>query len=219
MTTDAPKNQLIEQFQAYLEQSTVEAVPTIAQPDLNTLLSEMVSLKTEVKVESRQFKNTLDTLDTTLATVQDDNKILSETLAQSTRQLKQQQDETMRAMLLEFIDVYDRLSASMGILQNYRPVKSIFKSSRKKDIHFIKRFKDGQLMTIRHLDQVLKRYHVDTIDCINKLFDPTTMIAVETGNNQNIENAVVLEELRAGFLYKNQVLRLAEVKVNKINIK
>jgi molecular chaperone GrpE len=49
------------------------------------------------------------------------------------------------------------------------------------------------------------------------MLDPVTMTAVETGNNLKVENGIVLEELRKGFLYKDQVLRLAEVKVNRIS--
>ena len=58
MTTEAQKTELLEDFQKYLEQSHPEPFASGEQPDLNTLLSELTGLKTEVKAESRQFKNT-----------------------------------------------------------------------------------------------------------------------------------------------------------------
>ncbi len=218
MTTEAQKTELLKDFQKYLEQSHPEPFATGEQPDLNTLLSELTGLKTEVKAESRQFKNTLDTLSAALDTVQNDNKALTTELAASNERLAQQQSEIIRSMLLEIVELYDRLSTGVNVLQNYQPVNALFKHSRKKDIHFIERFKEGQLMTMRRFEQLLQRYQVRAIECVGKLLDPVSMSAVETGDNPQLENGIVLEELRKGFLYQNQVLRLAEVKVNKTRI-
>jgi len=213
MSTDAEKNQLLEQFQSYLEQTNIEAVITAEQPDLHTLLSEMVGLKTEVKTQARQFKNTLDTLNSALATVQDDNKLLATNLLES----RQQQDEIQRTLLLEFIDIYDKLKIGSELLQHYSPVKSLFKSSRKRDVKVIKQFQQGQNMSLRRFEQLLQRYQVNAIECVGQMFDPIKMNAVETANDQSVVNGMVLEELQTGFVYKDQVLRLAEVKVNKVD--
>lgn len=215
MSTETQKSDLLEDFQKYLELNKLDSFTPDEQPDLNTLFSEMAGLKAEVKAESRQFKNTLDTLSSALGTVQDDNKILSTEFAAYSERLQQQQGEIMRTMLLDMVDIYDRLSTGLAVLQNYRPVESVFKKSRKKDMHFIKRFKEGQVMTVKRFEQVLQRYHVQVIDCVGKLLDPVTMTAVETGQDSKIENGIVLQELRKGFLFQDQILRLAEVKVNK----
>ncbi|MCF6251724.1 MAG: nucleotide exchange factor GrpE [Methylococcaceae bacterium] len=217
MTTEAEKSELLEQFQTYLEQSNVESFDPKEQPDLNSLLSELTGLKTEVKAESRQFKNTLDTLSSALTTVQEDNQSLSAELIESTQRLEKQHTENIRNMLLDFVDIYDKLSMGRDTLENYQPVNSLFKNSRQKDIHFIKRFKQGQDMTLNRFDQLLRRYKVSSIDCVGKLFDPVTMHAVETACSPKLENGIVMEELRKGFLFQDQVLRLAEVRVNKIS--
>lgn len=205
MATEEQKTELLDDFQKYLEQSQTSPFSAKDQPDLNTLLGELTELKTEVKAESRQFKNTLDTLSTTLDTVQEDNK-----------RLIQQQNEMMRSILLDLIEVYDRLSAGVDILQHYQPVNSLFKHSKKKDIRFIKQFKDGQVMTMSRFEQLLQQHQVKEIECVGKMLNPTTMIAAETEQDSSLENGIVIEALRKGFLYQNQVLRLAEVKVNKI---
>jgi len=218
MTTETQKNELLEEFQNYLADNSTATAVTQEQPDLHTLLSEFIGLKTEVKAESRQFKNTLDTLSSALNTLQEDNKALSAELELSKQRLEQQQTDMTRTMLLEMIDLYDRLHTGADVLHNYRPVKSLFKQSRKKDIRFVERFKEGQLMTIRRFEQLLQRYQVRAIDCAGKLLDPVSMNAIETGNDPALENGIVLEELRKGFLFNGQVLRLAEVKVNKIKV-
>lgn len=217
MTTEAEKHTLLEEFRNYLEQSKLEQFGTIEQPDLNTLLSEMAGLKAEVKAESRQFKNTLDTLNTALTALQSDNRILSDELALYSERLEQQRHEITRTMLLDIVDIYDRLCNSLEIVENYRPISALFKHSRREDVRFINQFKDGQGMTVRRFAQSLQRYEVREIDCVGKLFEPSTMHAVETGHDPKHANGIVLEQLRRGFLFGDQVLRLAEVKVNKIN--
>lgn len=215
MSTEVQKTELLEEFQSYLEQASSSPFTAMEQPDLNTLLSELVGLKTEVKAESRQFKNTLDTLSSTLETVQQDNKALSIELAAYKERLAHKQTEIMRTMLLDMLDMYDRLSSGMDVLQKYRPVNALFKHSRKKDVRFVQRFKEGQLMSIRRFEQLLQGHQVKVIECVGKMLDPVTMTAVEIGDESDCNNGIVLEELRKGFLYQDQVLRLAEVKVNK----
>ncbi len=216
MNNDSPENDLLTEFENYLKQTHLETLPMGGQPDLKTVLAEISALKTEVKAESRQYKNSLDSLDSALKNLQEDNRVLAEQLAQSKLRLETEQHKIMRTMLLEMLELYDRLSDGMAILKKYHPVKTLFKSSRKKDIRVINRFKEGQGITIRRLEQLLWQYKVRPIECVGKLFDPEKMHAVATAFDSTKDNGKVLEELRKGFLLRDQVLRLAEVKVNKI---
>ena len=119
-------------------------------------------------------------------------------------------------MMLDLVDIYDRLTSGLQILHNYRPVRKLFKRSRDREIHFIERFSEGQRMTVKRFEQMLRSYQVRPIECIGKPLDPNTMAAVAIEHDPKLGNGIVLEELRKGFLYKEQVLRIAEVKVNKI---
>jgi molecular chaperone GrpE len=213
---DIQKNSLLEEFQAYLEQTDSAHALGAEQPDLTMLLSEMAGLKSEVKAESRHFKTTLDTLGETLATLQTDNKALAGELAVHSERLQQMRSETLSMVLLEIVDIHDRLTVGFEVLQNYHPVSSLFSRSKKQDILFIKSFNEGQSMTLKRFEQLLQRYNVHAIDCVGKLLDPRIMTAVEIGRDPKLANGIVIEELRKGFLFEHQVLRLAEVKVNKI---
>ncbi|MBE0471220.1 MAG: nucleotide exchange factor GrpE [Methyloprofundus sp.] len=218
MSTEAQKHELLADFQKYLEQNNPDVFALKQQPDLHSLLSEMMGLKTEVKAQARQFKKTLDSLSSALSTVQDDNQALAVELSAYEQRLEQQQEKLMRTMLLQMVDMYDRLNTGVEVLHHYQPVKRLFKTSRRKDVHFIERFKEGQMMTLKRFEQLLSEHQVRVIDCVGRRLDPVTMSAVETAQDIGQENGVVLQELRKGFLYKGQVLRLAEVKVNKINL-
>jgi molecular chaperone GrpE len=210
------KNSLLEEFQAYLEQTDLAHTLSAEQPDLSTLLSEMAGLRSEVKAESRHFKTTLDTLSDALTTLQTDNKALADELAAHGENLQQMRSETLRMVLLELVDIYDRLTVGYGVLQNYHPVSSLFNHSKKQDVRFIKSFKEGQSMTLKRFEQLLQRHNVYAIDCVGKQLDPRTMSAVEISRDSKLDNGIVIEELRKGFLFEENVLRLAEVKVNKL---
>ena len=214
--SDIQKNRLLEEFQAYLEQTDLTQGLSAGQPDLSTLLGEMAGLKSEVKAESRHFKTTLDTLSNALAALQSDNQALAGELAAHSEHLQQTRSETLRSVLLEMVDLYDRLTVGFGVLQNYQPVSSLFSNSAKQDVRFIESFKEGQAMTLKRFEQLLQRHQVYAIDCVGKLLDPRTMSAVEISHDPTLDNGMVIEELRKGFLYENNVLRLAEVKVNKL---
>ena len=214
--SDTQKNRLLEEFQTYLEQTDLTQGLSGEQPDLSTLLGEMAGLKSEVKAESRHFKATLDTLGNALTALQADNKVLADELATHSDRLQQARSETLRSVLLEMVDIYDRLTVGFGILQNYQPVSSLFGNSAKQDVRFIESFKEGQAMTLKRFEQLLQRHQVYAIDCVGKLLDPRTMSAVEISHDSELDNGIVIEELRKGFLFQENVLRLAEVKVNKL---
>ena len=73
-------------------------------------------------------------------------------------------------------------------------------------------------MIVNRFKRFFQTHHVQEIECLNKMINPEIMVAVETDRNTDIANGIVLEELRKGFLYHDSVLRLAEVKVNKITL-
>jgi len=214
--SDVQKNRLLEEFQAYLEQTDLAHTLSAEQPDLSTLLGEMAGLRSEVKAESRHFKTTLDTLSNALTALQSDNKALADELVTHDERLQHMRSETLRTVLLDIVDIYDRLTVGFGVLQNYHPVSSLFSHSKKQDVRFIKSIKEGQSMTLKRFENLLQRHNVYAIDCMGKLLDPRTMSAVEISHDPKLGNGIVIEELRKGFLFEENVLRLAEVKVNKL---
>ncbi len=216
MTTENPQDALLSALQQYLQETDFAHLTSIEQPDLTTLFSDLTGLKTEVKAESRQFKATLDALSEAVETLKTDNHALTTELAAASERLQQQRKEVERSLLLEWVDIYDRLSEGYKALQNYRPVDALFNHSKKQDVRFIESFAQGQEITLKRLEQLLQRRRVSVIDCVGKPFDAHTMTTIAIGNDKQFDNGIVLEELRKGFLFDGQVLRLAEVKVNKL---
>ncbi|MBS3965047.1 MAG: nucleotide exchange factor GrpE [Methylomonas sp.] len=216
MTTEHSQDALLDDLRQYLQATDFAHLNAIEQPDLTTLFSDLAGLKTEIKAESRQFRATLDTLNEAVEILKTDNQVLTAQLAANEERLRQQRRDVERTMLLELIDVHDRLSEACKALQNYRPIDSWFKHSQKQDVRFIDSVRQGQEITLKRLEQSLQRRRVFAIECVGRPFDARTMTTIAIGNDPEYENAVVLEELRKGFLFDDQVLRLADVKVNKL---
>ncbi len=209
------KQKLLEEFADYLDQTEFDETDLDRQPDLNSLLTEMAGLKAEVKAESRHLKSMLDQFSESLETLRRSNEALTEELNRSQQRLAEHLRDTRRTMILEFLDVYDRLEAGAAALKNYKPVDSLFSHSKKQDRRIIQSMRDGQDMSIKRLEQLLQSHQVHAIETEGKLFDPKTMTAIATIHQKNLPHAQVVEEIRKGFYLENSVLRLAEVKVNK----
>ncbi len=187
---DNKKAELLTEFETYLHQ-TVDDIEDTNTIDLFALFTELAALRNEVKLESRQVKKALDVF-----------------------KQNNQDRQLMRHLLLDLLEVYDRLYAGMLSLNNYKP--SFFSLFCKREIRLIVSIKEGQAMTLRRFEQELAKYKVFPIEVLNKTLDPHLMRAVEVDKQVKIDNAIVTGELRKGFMWENEILRLAEVKVNKI---
>jgi molecular chaperone GrpE len=70
-------------------------------------------------------------------------------------------------------------------------------------------------LTLRRLDQVLLDRRVVAVRLQGQPFDPLQARAIATVADSAAPDGTVVEEVRAGFLWDDQVLRTAEVIVSK----
>ncbi len=207
------KSLLLKQFSQYLE--AVEIESETEETDLYSLYTEMAALRNEVKTEARQFKTALEHFKSGFDVLEQANTKLSKELDTVRLQQEEQHRELTRNFLLDILDIYDRLAAGKNIVENYHPVSSFFNSSHKHDTTFINSMLEGQAMSIRRVLQLMEKHQVVPMQVLSRPLDPHTMIAVEISNNPDLDDGIVIEELRKGFTIQGEVLRLAEVKVNK----
>ncbi len=76
----------------------------------------------------------------------------------------------------------------------------------------------GFQMIANQLADILKAEGLAPIDALNKEFDPNVMQAVQTEEDPEKENNIVLRVMQPGYMYKDRVLRPAMVVVNKKNL-
>ena len=172
------KEQLIERFRAYLEASDVPAAePREAEsPDLYTLLAEQAALKNEVKLESRQIKTALDQFRELFDALRQTNTRLGEELERQQQSAQNQQREAERTLLLELLELRDRLRAGHEQARRYRPG---FLARRGDAGAFVAGMADGSAMNLARLDDILARRGVSPLSSVGRTFDPHTMHASE----------------------------------------
>lgn len=69
----------------------------------------------------------------------------------------------------------------------------------------------GLELTIGQFDKVLQEEGIVQIPTLGKSFDPKTMEAVTTKEADKKEKGIVVEEVRAGYIFGEYVLRAAQV--------
>lgn len=204
---DIQKEALISEFRAYLEAAdlpdatTEETEPS---PDLHTLLSELAALRTEVRTQSRQFKGSLDQF----------REVFDTLRAETARRAADQhalRREVLRPVLLQILDVRDRIVKGLEAVAALPPPPWWCREER----HIVDSLRTGQEMSLRRLDQLIYSHQVRPIEAIGKPHDPFTMTVVEVENRANLASGIVTEEVRRGFLWGEELLRPADVKVNR----
>ena len=164
------------------------------------LEQEIQSLKQAMKAQTEQHNLALEKISQSLAALQD---------------IRLDQQRIMRNWLLGLLEIYDSFHLAQTTLAQYQPVNRLFRHSRPEDICFIRRFQQGQQIILRRLQRLMEQCQLKRIECQGKPFDPVLMTAVEIVEQPKVENGLVLAECRPGFYWRDQVLRTAEVKVNR----
>jgi len=69
---------------------------------------------------------------------------------------------------------------------------------------------------LRRLDRILSNYDIFPFSSLNQPFNPQQMCAISTDCNPKLSDGVVCSEIVKGYLWKDNVIRMAEVTINKI---
>ncbi|WP_295388773.1 nucleotide exchange factor GrpE [uncultured Thiodictyon sp.] len=216
----AAREQLLGRFSAYLdgldEGATDDAAAATAEaatPDLFTLLAQLAALKNEVKIESRQVKGALDRFRDAFDLVRQAQTRLEEGQTQRAEAERRAREDQQRDLLLELLELRDRLQAAANQAHRYRPGWLIRWGGA---AGFVAAMAAGLDMNLRRLDDLLARRGVQALRAIGQRFDPHTMHAAEIGRDPKQVTGVVLAEVRRGFVQGERLLRPAEVVVNRL---
>jgi molecular chaperone GrpE len=213
---DSIKQALIDRFRGYLDMVEDGEEPPDdpgETADLFSVLVEMAALRSEVRTESRlvkealeQFRGVFDSLQTSQATLQRE-------LDRARTETRDQAQSALRPLLLDVIDLRDRLVAALTLSAAARPRwrDRLWRRGRSG----VAAWQEGLRMTLRRLDQVLLDRRVVATQLAGLPFDPRLARAIGTAADSSVAEGTVIKEVRAGFLWDDQVLRTAEVIVSK----
>lgn len=214
MLDPAEKERLIEEFRACLDQADESTHDDHDAVDLHTLLTEMAALKNEIRLESRQFKSMLDEMRSFGEVLRVQNERLSHDLERARDNAAAGKQKAERALLLNILDLRDRLQAGVDAGAQRRP-SSLARRLVPNETRFAQSLVEGLTLTLQRLDEVLANYRVRPIDAAGQTLDPNLMRVVGVESVPGKLDGQVLRETRRGFFHDTELLRAAEVIVNK----
>ena len=79
----------------------------------------------------------------------------------------------------------------------------------------VKKYLDGFRIMYNNLMNILNKFEIHQIDCLNKEFDHNTCQALMTEHRDGVDAGIVIEVLQKGYILKDKLLRAALVKVSE----
>jgi len=213
---DSIKQALIDRFRGYLDMVEDGEEPPDdpgETADLFSVLVEMAALRSEVRTESRLVKEALEQFRGVFDSLQASQATLQRELDRARTETRDQAQSALRPLLLDVIDLRDRLVAALTLSAAARPRWR--DGLWRRDRSGVAAWQEGLRMTLRRLDQVLLDRRVVATQLAGLPFDPRLARAIGTAADSAVAEGTVIEEVRAGFLWDDQVLRTAEVIVSK----
>ena len=214
---EADKARLVEQFRAGLDLiGDADEDNDSAPLDLYSLLAEMAALKNEVRLQARQFKTALEELQGLGEALREQNARLQRDLERAQAQAGAAKAQAERALLLGLLELHDRLQAGLDAASAWRPspLQRLLGGGAQ---GFANSLREGTNLTLQRLNALLDNHRVRPITAVGRPLDPQCMQAVAVEADAARADGFVLRELRRGYLQGSEVLRAAEVIVNKTN--
>lgn len=213
---DSIKQALIDRFRGYLDIVEDGEEPPDdpgETADLFSVLVEMAALRSEVRTESRLVKEALEQFRGVFDSLQASQATLQRELDRARTETRDQAQSALRPLLLDVIDLRDRLVAALTLSAAARPRWRV--RLWRRDRSGVAAWQEGLRMTLRRLDQVLLDRRVVATQLAGLPFDPRLARAIGSAADSSVAEGTVIKEVRAGFLWDDQVLRTAEVIVSK----
>ena len=221
------KERALEDFRRWLDELD-EIPPAVADQeppscDLHDLFAELAALRQEVRLQNREQSRAGRELANAAArydAIDRTTRRRDEELAALERRVSRAAEDRC---LLSVLDLRDALVRGREAARRLR--KEGKKAGRKKTLPrkpfrrlqpAIAGVVDGYELALRRCDRTLSRFGVRGVTAVGGRFDARTMHAVETRRVADREDGVVVDEFVSGFVRDGEVLRLAEVAVNRV---
>jgi molecular chaperone GrpE len=115
------------------------------------------------------------------------------------RQMEETKNYCTERLVIQLLDVQDELEMALKNAQSADSTQPLI---------------EGVQMTLKKLRKVLEQEGVSPIECKEgKAFDPSCHHAVAASERDDVEECVVVEEVRKGYKMKDKVIRPSIVKV------
>ena len=215
------KQSVLEDFGRWLDEA-VEAAPDSGNDagdrespecDLRDLFAELAALRQEIRLQNREqsragreLAKAVDGYDTATRLIRRREDDLD---AFETRIVREAESRCLRSVL----EVRDALVRGREAALELRDRTGLFRRPPRGIAGVV----EGYELALRRFDRMLSRFGVRRLQTTGHPFDSRIMHALEIRRVERAEDGVVVEELLGGFTRDGEVLRLADVAVNRLD--
>ncbi len=114
------------------------------------------------------------------------------------RQAEQEKSYCTERLVTQLLDVVDELELALKTGQSENSTQTLI---------------EGVQMTLKKIRKVLEQEGVTSIESEGKVFDPSIHNAVVAVEREDVDDCIVVEEVRKGYKMKEKVIRPCIVKV------
>ena len=173
---------------------------------------EDLKKKHERKIKRQEEKEEKDKKDVMIKTLSENvqdlqNKLLYQQ-AEFENFKKRREEETRNMLKYQNFDMASEIITVMDSLE-----RALVPNDKQSDE--VKKYLDGFRIMYNNLVNILNKFEVHEIDCLNKEFDHNTCQALMTEHVDGIEAGIVIAVLQKGYMLKDKLLRPALVKVSE----
>ena len=182
--------------------------------DLRDLFAEFAALRQEIRLQNREQSKAGRELARAAAGYETAAQLIQrreEDLAAFEKRITR---EAENRCLRSVLEVRDTLMRGREAAARLRERPGLFRRPPQGIAGVV----DGYEMAVRRFDRMLSRFGVRLLQTTGHPFDSRTMHAMETRRVELAKDGVVVEELLSGFTRDGDVLRLADVAVNRLNM-
>ena len=209
------KDDLLDDFLRWIDDCTdcdaPGSEPAPPEPDLRDLYAEFAALRQETRLQNREqaragreLARAAERYDAAVGSMTQYERDLAVFARHAARSAE---NDCLRS-ILDLHDVLARGLAAATELVNRRGL--LFRPPRGLD-----GIVQGYGIALRRFDRTLSGFGVVRLQATGQPFDPRTMHAVEIRQVEGVQDGIVLDEQRCGYVRDADVLRLADVVVNR----
>ena len=181
--------------------------------DLRDLFAEFAALRQEVRLQNREqsragreLAKAAESYDTASRLIRRREDDLA---AFEKRVVTEAENRCLRSVL----EVHDALVRGRDAATALRERRGLFR----RPVRGVGGVVEGYELALRRFERMLARFGVRRTQSTGRPFDSRIMHAMEVRRIEQAEDGVVVEELLGGFTRGGDVLRLAEVAVNRLH--
>ncbi|MBR9980058.1 MAG: nucleotide exchange factor GrpE [Desulfatitalea sp.] len=180
-------------------------------PDLYAFFEALTALRSDVSKSGRRSHDTFARIGDSLTEFEGMIRELSDRVTAERQTRMRLEQDLHKRFLMPFAEMCERLDRLADKLAH--PPKPGLLNARHQWADAWSAFTEGFGLLREHYGLLLRDAGVVPMQTVGQRFDPSRMKAVATEPRDGVAPHTVIEELAAGYLYKDDVLKFAEVKI------